>query len=87
MHDLESLFWIALWFLCYYVPKAEVTTWEGEDGNQQLDMAFTVFTEHYNMDDLPSNHQSCITGDAGLFMVLSTVLNSFEHAKATMIYV
>ena len=87
LHDLESIFWIALWFLCYYVPTTEALTWHGEDGNRQLDMAFTVFTEHYNMSDPPSNRQNCMTTDAGLLMVLDTIPSGFNHAKATMIYV
>ena len=84
MHDLESLFWIALWFICYHVPISKHSTWAGDAGNNQLNMAYTVFTEHYSMVDPPSNRQSCFTTNAGLVMVLEALPEGFVHVKSTL---
>lgn len=48
-------------------------------------MAFTVFTEHYNMDDPPSNRLLYLTRDVGLAKVLDSIPDGFNSAKATMV--
>lgn len=91
LHDLESIFWMLLWFVCYHVPApppansdSDLDTEPSRDVTMQLEIAHRVFTEHDNLADPPRNRQGCLMHLPTLEFVLDSTPTEFSLVGATI---